>query len=229
METRELMGFTGVVRLVGVLCAGAPCARAASFSASFDKDFSPDMFRAQYRTAPYGLPRYFIPQFQRAIASHGKGKEYYQANWAKPEHLAKHRDVLRHYLGYFLVHDALSTEAFGIHLDDWYAIQDRFVFDGTEQFVLYADPASPFGCANARVMVSSYAKGDRLLVIAFNDTDTPIESIRFDRTKLKALAPGAKLDLADEETLKPVIASDADESAELDSAALWRKRIVCYH
>ena len=32
------MGFAGVVRLVGVLCAGAPCARAASFSASFAND-----------------------------------------------------------------------------------------------------------------------------------------------------------------------------------------------
>ena len=53
-------------------------------------------------------------------------------------------------------------------------------------------------------MVSSYAKGGRLLVIAFNDTDTPIESIRFDRTKLEALVPGVRLALANQETMVPV-------------------------
>ena len=47
-------------------------------------------------------------------------------------------------------------------------------------------------------------KGDRILSVVFNDTDAPLESVRFDRTKLNALVPVVKTELVNQETMEPV-------------------------
>ena len=46
--------------------------------------------------------------------------------------------------------------------------------------------------------------------IVVNDTDQPLESVRFDLAKLNALVPGARLDLVNEETMEHV-AVDGEE------------------
>lgn len=178
---------------------------------SYRSVFDPAMFRAQYRALPYGIPRYFIPQFQRAIRGHGKGEKHYLETWAKRECLERHRDVLRHFLGYFIVHDAQIWPRFGVTGNEWYRIQDRFGFDGTERFILYADAASPFRYDGGRVMASVYAKpGGHLLVAVMNDADVPLGRLPFDMSRLSALTEGAGLSFRDMETGKPVpIAGDA--------------------
>lgn len=177
---------------------------------SYKSIFDPEMFRASYMTAPYGIPRYFIPQFQRAISAHGKGKEYYLKCWRTAEDLERHRDVLRHFMGYFIVHDALVNPSFGITCNDWFGVQDRFGFDGSEDFILYTDAASPFAYDGGRVMTSVYHKpGGKVLVAIMNDVDAPLTALRFDRAKLSSLT-GGKLVFRDAEKGTPV-AVEGDE------------------
>lgn len=172
---------------------------------SYKSVFDPAMFRAQYRAFPYGIPRYFIPQFQRAVHLHGKGEKYYQDVWAKPSSLAGHRGVLRHFLGYFIVHDAQIWPRFGVTGNEWYRIQDRFGFDGDERFVLYADAGSPFRYDGGRVMASVYLKaGGKVLVAVMNDTDVMLPRLEFDRRRLEALCAGRGLGFRNMETGAPV-------------------------
>ncbi|MCQ2390389.1 MAG: LamG domain-containing protein [Kiritimatiellae bacterium] len=162
--------------------------------------FSPDLFRAMYAPTPYGIPRYFIPQIERSIKIYGKDRNRYSTpEKARAEHI-RHMPAARHFFAYLVVHDCLLWRGGGISEKPWYDILGRFGLDGTERFVGYTDPASPFGYANERVMISSYVKGDQLLAIIFNDTDVPLEDVRFDRQKLDALVPGVKLLLKNEET-----------------------------
>lgn len=155
--------------------------------------FAPEMFRAMFMTLPYGIPRYFIPQFQRAIKLHSPIRNRYENAWSK-KHLDNHRAVLRHFKGYMLVHDALIWPAFGVSCDDWRKIQDEFGFDGSERFILYNDPESPF-TAPDKVMVSCYVKAGKLLIIVMNDSreSAPL-TIKVDPVKFKALKiSGSKL------------------------------------
>ena len=53
-------------------------------------------------------------------------------------------------------------------------------------------------------MISTYAKGDRFLSIVFNDTDQPLEGVRFDRAKFEALVPGVRFEVKNQETMQAV-------------------------
>ena len=172
--------------------------------------FNPALFRAMYGTMPYGVPRYFIPQIERSIKLYGKDRKRYSTPEKSAAEHKKHLPAARHFLAYLVVHDCMLWHGGGVDEKPWYAILDRFGQDGTERFVMYTDPASPFGYVDERVMISTYAKGDRFLSIVFNDTDQPLEGVRFDRAKLDALVPGTRLDLVNEETMEPV-AVDGDE------------------
>lgn len=173
--------------------------------------FDPASFRAQFRAAPYGIARYFIPQFQRAINLNGRGKQHYLETWAKSADLVKHRSVLRHFLGYIIVHDAQIWPRFGITGNEWYRIQDRFGFDGNERFIMYTDDESPFRYGGGRVMASVYSKpGGSILVAIMNDADVPLERLSFDRGRMAALAEGRELSFRDAETGRDVkIVGDA--------------------
>ena len=117
----------------------------------------------------------------------------------------KHRSVLRHFLGYIIVHDAQIWPRFGITGNEWYRIQDRFGFDGSERFIMYTDRESPFRYGGGRVMASVYSKpGGSLLVAIMNDEDAPLERLTFDRARMSALAEGRELAFRDAETGRKV-------------------------
>lgn len=167
--------------------------------------FSPAMFRAMFMTSPYGIPRYFAPQFQRAIRWHSPIRNRYQTAW-RHDQLDNHRDVLRHFNGYMYVHDGLIWPEFGISCDSWWKIQDDFGFNGKERFILYDDPASPFQ-SHGRVMVSCYVLGKRSLIIAMNDEKVPLKFLPFSTKKFEEL--GVRISsLTDAETGKTADVKD---------------------
>jgi hypothetical protein len=169
------------------MCDGECYNKTVAEDESYLNILEPSLMRACYRGTPYGVPNYFIPQFQRAISLHSPIKNRYPDAWMKPADMAKHEPVLRHFLGYFLVHDAQIWPSFGISLKKWWRIQDAGGFDGTERFVLYTDAACPFK-SEGRFMVSCYVlKNGRIVIVAMNDTEKPVKEIKFDASKLKAL------------------------------------------
>ena len=169
------------------LCDGECYNKTVAEDESYLNILDPSLMRACYRSLPYGIPNYFIPQFQRAIRFHSPIKNRFPDAWQKPEDMAKHEPVLRHFLGYFLVHDAQIWPSFGISLKKWWRIQDVCGFDGNERFVLYADDACPFQSAG-RFMVSCYVLNNgRSIIVAMNDTDKPIQSFKYDAAKMSAL------------------------------------------
>ncbi len=165
---------------------------------SYFNIFSPDMFRAAFRTQPFGVPNYFIPQFQRAIRAHSPIPRRYEDAWLKPEDMLKHRAKLRHFTGYFLVHDALIWPAFGVSIKEWLQIQDRFGFNGQERFILYRSPDSPFA-GSADVLVSCYVLDGRMLAVAMNLSAGSEVTVELLPEKLKALGVKATR-LVDAET-----------------------------
>ena len=169
------------------LCDGECYNKTVAEDESYLNILEPSLMRACYRSLPYGIPNYFIPQFQRAISLHSPIKNRYPDAWQKPEDMRKHEPVLRHFLGYFLVHDAQIWPSFGISLKKWWRIQDACGFDGTEKFILYSDEACPFR-SKEKFMVSCYIlKNGRIVIVAMNDTEKPVQTIAFDAAKLKAL------------------------------------------
>lgn len=153
--------------------------------------FDPEMFRACFRSENYGVPNYFIPQFQRAIRWHSPIPKRYERDWnSKKLHL--YQDKLRHFTGYMLVHDAMVWPVMGISYDKVWEIQDRFGMNGDEKFVLYNDPANPFGYAERLLMVSCYILNGRAMIVVMNDTKTPVTSLPFDAAKFERL--GVKID-----------------------------------
>ena len=187
------------------LCDGECYCGTVGRDESYVKVFDPAMFRAQFMTAPYGIPRYLCAEFQRSIKLYGKGEQYYHDCWEKPEDLAKHQDVIRHFIGYIIVHDALITPHFGVFGNEWYEVQDRFGFDGSERCILYTDPESPFAYDGGRVMASVYCKPDgKVLVAVMNDSDAPLTTLRLDPVKLVRLT-GGKADFVNAETREKVV------------------------
>ena len=148
--------------------------------------FDPDMIRACFRSVNYGVPNYFIPQFQRAIRYHSPIPNRYFKDWTH-KHLHLYQDKLRHFTGYMLVNDVLVWPVMGISYDKVWEIFDEFKFDGNEKFVFYADPASPFGYNERLLMVSTFVLDGRVMIIVMNDTKEPVSEISFDPEKFKAL------------------------------------------
>lgn len=154
---------------------------------SYKNIFSPEMYRAMFRSSPYGIPRYFIPQFQRAIKAYSPIPNRYEKAWKKPDDLLKQRNKLRHFKGYCLIHDGLIWPNFGIPLNDWWKIQKRFGMNGEEVFVMYNSPASPFKTAKG-VMASCYILNGKMLIIVMNESKSDDIQIKLLSEKLKTKA-----------------------------------------
>ena len=152
----------------------------------YKKVFDPDMIRACFRSENYGVPNYFIPQFQRAIRYHSPIPNRYFKDWTS-KHLHLYQDKLRHFTGYMLVNDVLVWPTMGISYDKIWEIFDRFGLNGKERFIMYNDPASPFGYKERLLMVSSFILNGKAMVIVMNDTSKPVTSLPFDPEKFKAL------------------------------------------
>ena len=169
------------------LCDGECYNKTVAEDESYLNILEPSLMRACYRSLPYGIPNYFIPQFQRAIKLHSPIKNRFEDDWMTPKQMVKHQPVIRHFLGYFLVHDAQIWPSFGVSLKNWWRIQDACGFDGAERFVFYADAACPFR-SEGRFMVSCYVTSSKkVVIVAMNDTEKPVQSIVYDPAKVEAL------------------------------------------
>ena len=168
------------------------------------KIFSPELFRAMYRPAPWGMPRYFIPQIERSIKLYSKDKTRYSTPEKARNEIVKHRPAARHFLGYMLVHDTLVWPGGGVDTAKIRAAEDEFrKYPGDERFVLYASDDNPFGYDGGRFMVSLRTRGGKALVIAMNDTDAPRLLPAPDPIKWAALGLPAGWAFRDVETGRP--------------------------
>ncbi|MBO4632760.1 MAG: hypothetical protein J5858_12620, partial [Lentisphaeria bacterium] len=69
---------------------------------SYCNIFKPDFFRASFMGVQFGIPDSFIPQFDRAYGLHFPEK----LKLAKAGKLKDQRVHVRHFMGYFFIHDA---------------------------------------------------------------------------------------------------------------------------
>jgi hypothetical protein len=176
---------TPVIGFADILADGEIYNGTIAIDESYKNIFTSEMYRAMFRSSPYGIPRYFIPQFQRAIKSHSPIPKRYEKAWKKTKDLLKQRDKLRHFKGYCLVHDSLIWPAFGITLNDWWKIQERFGMNGEESFIMYNSPASPFKTAKG-VMASCYILNGKMLIVVMNESKSSNVQIKLLAEKLKA-------------------------------------------
>ena len=142
---------------------------------SYKNIFTPGFFRASFTGHQWGAPSVFIPQFERSYALHFPEK----LKAAKSGTLPDQQKNLRHFKGYFLVHDTLLWPNFGIQMNDFWNIQDRFGITADTPFYGYYNPVSPVrktSPADERVMVSAYVRNGAALMILMNNRDTPVSA-----------------------------------------------------
>ncbi|MHB9139464.1 MAG: glycoside hydrolase domain-containing protein, partial [Victivallaceae bacterium] len=146
--------------------------------------FEPGMFRAAFMSRQFGPPNLFIPQFERAIINHDKSK---LAQW-KAGKLPDQAQKLRHFKGYFLVHDAKIYPIFGISMNDFWKFEDDFKMTDDTPFFGYWDKENPFkitNCDSEREMLSAYVDHGKFMLIAMNDTGSAKQmNIKIDADKL---------------------------------------------
>jgi glycosyl hydrolase family 123/concanavalin A-like lectin/glucanase superfamily protein len=154
---------------------------------SYFNVFTPDMFRASFLSRQFTKPNLFIPQFERAFKNHNKAK----LATFKAGKLKNQKQKLRHFKGYFLVHDAKLYPIFGIKMDDFWALEDEFGIDDNTPFYGYWQKNKPFELLNPgsdREMVSAYVNNDKIMFILMNDTDSAkTMKIRINKKGIKDL------------------------------------------
>jgi hypothetical protein len=137
---------------------------------SYYNIFTPAMFRASFLSRQFGQPNLFIPQFARAFKNHNKRKyEPFKAGKLKNQ-----QQHLRHFKGYFLVHDAKVYPIFGIKMDDFWKLEDQFEMSDDTPFFGYWMQQKPFKLLNQqseREMVSVYIDQGKMMFILMNDLD----------------------------------------------------------
>ena len=135
--------------------------------------FRPDFFRASFMGVQFGVPDAFIPQFERAYGLHFPEK----LKVAKEGKLKDQRLHIRHFMGYFFVHDADMYACYGVDPRPFWKIMDQAGVGAETPFYGYWNPSNPVKKVSPddeRVMVSSYACRDGFLTVLMNDTDSPV-------------------------------------------------------
>ncbi|MFA7232265.1 MAG: glycoside hydrolase domain-containing protein, partial [Victivallaceae bacterium] len=173
-----------VISFADILVDGELYMGPVSKDESYYNVFDPAMFRASYMSRQFGLPNLFIPQFERALGNHNKTK---LALW-KAGKVPGQMEKVRHFKGYFLVHDAKVYPLFGVSMDDIWKIEDDFKMAGNTPFFGYWDKNNPFKIANqnsGREMLSAYVDQGKIMLIAMNDTGSVKQmNIKIDSDKL---------------------------------------------
>jgi hypothetical protein len=137
---------------------------------SYFKIFTPAMFRSVFLSRQFGIVDLFIPQFERSFQTHDTAKY----KLFKAGQLPDQEKILRHFKGYFFVHDAKMWPHFGVRIDDFWKIEDNFKMNDDTPFFGYWDKNNPFKLENQssdREMVSAYVDQGKFMLIAMNDTD----------------------------------------------------------
>lgn len=135
--------------------------------------FRPDFFRASFMGVQFGVPDAFIPQFERAYGLHFPEK----LKVAKEGRLKDQRLHIRHFMGYFFVHDADIYACYGVDPRPFWKLMDLVGVGSETPFYGYWNPLNPVkkaSPADERVMASSYACRDGFLSVLMNDTDAPV-------------------------------------------------------
>ena len=147
---------------------------------SYFKIFTPAMFRSAFLSRQFGIVDLFIPQFERSFETHDTAKN----KLFKAGKLPDQEKILRHFKGYFFVHDAKMWPHFGVRIDDFWKLEDSFKMSDDTPFFGYWDKNNPFKLENQasdREMVSAYVDQGKFMLIAMNDTDsTKSMNIRID-------------------------------------------------
>ena len=155
------------------LADGETYCRNVADDGNYRRVFTPELVQAKCMVAPFGVPRYYIPQFKRSLSC-ATDPAAWKKDWQAPDADVRHRGDYRHFVGYMLVHDTLVWPNFGVSMDDWFRTQDDFGFDGTERFVGYRAADNRFE-QRPRVMTSYWQKPDgSWLAVTMNDTDETV-------------------------------------------------------
>jgi hypothetical protein len=166
--------------------------------------FNPEMFRARYLSSVWGQQVIYIPEFKSSLL-------YFRPERARTWKPTDPESVraIRHFIGYMMLHDTCIWS----HQDDdlaetqkLWAVQDRFGWDEKVKFVPYWDKTNPVVITKPisdRLMLSTYLREGKALIVILNDTDKKEDII------VKIIDAG-KINKAKKDTL---IASDAFDSS----------------
>ena len=174
-----------VIAFADMIVDGELYNKTVALDESYFNIFEPEMFRASFCGKLWGIPQFFIPQFTRVIPWHNPERWY---AWKTPAARQKYKvtDKIRHFKGYFLLHDTQIFPLFGVKVDDIEDIKQRFGLRNETRFISYASSDKPWS-ASAGVLVSGYIENGRLMLIALNESSRNKAVIKFDAAKLAAL------------------------------------------
>ena len=188
-----------VVGFADMLVDGELYNKTVALDESYFNIFSPDMFRASFCGKLWGIPQFFIPQFTRVIPWHNPSR--WNA-WKTPAAREKQMDKIRHFKGWFLVHDTQIFPLFGVRVNDVEDIKKRFGLRNETRFISYAASSKPWS-APADVLVSGYADNGKLMLILVNNGRNSSVSVTLNKAELKKLGV-EKLSLSNAENGKKV-------------------------
>ena len=172
-----------VVAFADMIVDGELYNKTVALDESYFNIFTPDMFRASFCGKLWGIPQFFIPQFTRVIPWHNPAR--YPA-WKTPEARLKQMDKIRHFKGYFLVHDTQVFQLFGVNVNDVEKIKERFGLRNETCFISYSEKALPWK-ANPGVLVSGYVDNGKLMLIVMNGSNSGKVDIFLDAKALEKL------------------------------------------
>jgi len=176
--------------------------------------FNPEMFRARYVSSAWGPQVLMISEFAGSLYCLRPDRI---RTW-KPTDPESVR-AIRHFLGYMMLHDtsiwAQYEDILGETQKLW-DIQDRFGWDEKVKFVPYWDKSNPVVIVKPmsdRLMLSTYLREGKALVVVLNDTDKK-EDITI------KIADVGKINAAKNETLKATDAYDRSVKYEIQNNEL---------
>ena len=208
-----------VIAFADMIVDGELYNKTVALDESYFNIFDPDMFRASFVGKLWGIPQFFIPQFTRVIPWHNP-KRY--SAWKTAEAREKQKDKIRHFKGYFLVHDTQIFQLFGVRVYDIEKLKNQFKLRNESTFISYSDSHKPW-IANKDVLVSGYIDSGKLMLILMNTGKSRKVSLQLDKAKLQKLGI-TKFSLTNAETNQKVIIKDNKIDIELlpnDYAMLW--------
>lgn len=188
-----------VVAFADMLVDGELYNKTVAEDESYFNIFDPEMFRASFRGTLWGSPQFFIPQFTRVIPTYNPKR--YPA-WKTPQARLQQRDKIRHFIGYFLVHDTQIFQLFGVNVNAVESLKDRFGLRNESRFIGYFEKSVPWKNTPG-VMTSGYVDNGKLMLIIMNEGKSDTVDVVLDVAALRKLGVSS-LALTDAETGKKV-------------------------
>lgn len=172
-----------VVAFADMIVDGELYNKTVAVDESYFNIFDPEMFRASFCGKLWGIPQFFIPQFTRVIPVYNPKR--YPA-WKTPQARLQHQDKIRHFIGYFLVHDTQIFQLFGVRVHEVEKLKARFGLRNESRFIGYFESSAPWK-ANPGVMVSGYIDNGKLMLIVMNESNTDRVELTLNTAMLRKL------------------------------------------